>query len=224
MTTRVLLADDQSLLRRGLRMMIDAEADLEVVGEAGDGADAVRQARDFEPDVVMMDIRMPGMDGVEATRRICDAPRARRTRIIVLTTFDLDEYVVAALRCGASGFLLKDAAPDDILSAIRIVARGDALLAPSITRRLLDNFARRPEIVALAAPPGHELLTEREREVLALLARGLSNTEIAQALFLSETTVKTHVGRVLMKLGVRDRAQLIVLAYESGLVHPGEQP
>jgi len=224
MTTRVLLADDQSLLRRGLRMMIDAEADLEVVGEAGDGADAVRQARDFEPDVVMMDIRMPGMDGVEATRRICDAPRARRTRIIVLTTFDLDEYVVAALRCGASGFLLKDAAPDDILSAIRIVARGDALLAPSITRRLLDNFARRPEIVPLAAPPGLDLLTEREREVLALLARGLSNTEIAQALFLSETTVKTHVGRVLMKLGVRDRAQLIVLAYESGLVHPGEQP
>ncbi len=224
MTTRVLLADDQPLLRRGLRMMIDAEADLEVVGEACDGADAVRQARDFEPDVVMMDIRMPGMDGVEATRRICDAPGASRTRIIVLTTFDLDEYVVAALRCGASGFLLKDAAPDDILSAIRIVARGDALLAPSITRRLLDNFARRPEIVTLAAPPGLELLTEREREVLALLARGLSNTEIAQALFLSETTVKTHVGRVLMKLGVRDRAQLIVLAYESGLVHPGEQP
>ena len=224
MTTRVLLADDQSLLRRGLRMMIDAEADLEVVGEAGDGADAVRQARDFEPDVVMMDIRMPGMDGVEATRRICDAPGASRTRIIMLTTFDLDEYVVAALRCGASGFLLKDAAPDEILAAIRIVARGDALLAPSITRRLLDNFARRPEIVALAAPPGLELLTEREREVFAVLARGLSNSEIAQALFLSETTVKTHVGRVLMKLGVRDRAQLIVLAYESGLVHPGGQP
>lgn len=221
MTIRVLLVDDQILLRQGLRMMIDAEPDIEVVDECSDGAGAVRLTGEHRPDVVIMDIRMPGMDGIEATRRICADPANPGTRVIALTTFDLDEYVVAALRAGASGFLLKDAAPDDVIAAIRIVARGDALLAPQVTRRLLANFAHRPEITALAAPRGVSELTSREREVFALLARGLSNAEISQALFLSETTVKTHVGRVLMKLDVRDRAQLIVLAYETGLVQPG---
>jgi DNA-binding NarL/FixJ family response regulator len=168
-----------------------------------------------------MDIRMPRMDGVEATRRIGADGALSGVRVIVLTTFDLDEYVVAALRAGASGFLLKDAAPEEIVAAVRVVARGDALLAPSVTRRLLDNFARRPEIGALSRPPGWSDLTEREREVFSLVTRGMSNSEISRALFLTETTVKTHVGRVLMKLGVRDRAQLIVLAYESGLVQPG---
>ncbi len=220
--TAVLLVDDQELLREGLRMMVDAQPDLEVVGQAGDGAEAVDKAARLRPDVVVMDIRMPVLDGVEATRQICGAhPLPGGPRVIVLTTFDLDEYVVAALQAGASGFLLKDAPPADILAAIRVVAAGDALLAPSVTRRLIDRFTTRPEIANLAPPPGLDRLTEREREVMALMVRGLSNIEIGAELFLSEATVKTHVGRVLMKLGVRDRVQLVILAYERGLVEPG---
>lgn len=220
--SRVLLADDQALLRHGLRMMIDAQPDLEVIAEAADGAEAVAVAARLVPDIVLMDIRMPGMDGIEATRRICSSPAtASRTRVIVLTTFDLDEYVAGALSAGASGFLLKDAPPADIVAGIRVVTAGDALLAPSVTRRLLDRFATRPEITGLAPPPGLKLLTDREREVMALVVRGLSNAEICAELYLSEPTVKTHVGRILMKLGVRDRVQLVVLAYEHGLAGAG---
>jgi DNA-binding NarL/FixJ family response regulator len=220
--SRVLLADDQALLRQGLHMMVDAQPDLEVVGEAADGFEAVELATRLEPDVVLMDIRMPGMDGVEATRRICaPRPAGRGPRVIVLTTFDLDEYVVGALTAGASGFLLKDAPPADIIAGIRVVTAGDALLAPSVTRRLLDRFAARPEITSLTPPAGLDLLTDREREVMALVVRGLSNAEIRKELYLSEPTVKTHVGRILMKLGVRDRVQLVVLAYEHGLAGPG---
>jgi DNA-binding NarL/FixJ family response regulator len=219
----VLLVDDQVLLRAGLKMMVDAQPDLHVVGEAGDGAEAVQLAGRLSPDVVLMDIRMPGVDGVEGTRRIC----ARRLphagpKVIVLTTFDLDEYVVAALQAGASGFLLKDAEPADILAGIRVVAAGDAMLAPSVTRRLLERFTTRPQVANLAPPPGFGLLTEREREVMAHIVRGRSNAEIGRQLYLSEPTVKTHVGRVLAKLGVRDRVQLVVLAYERGLVEPGQ--
>jgi DNA-binding NarL/FixJ family response regulator len=221
--SRVLLADDQALLRHGLHMMVDAQPDMEVVGEAADGAEAVEMAARLAPDVVLMDIRMPVMDGVEATRRICaPGPAASGPRVIVLTTFDLDEYVAGALAAGASGFLLKDAPPSDIIAGIRVVRAGDALLAPSVTRRLLDRFATSPAIANLAPPPGLDLLTEREREVMALVVRGLSNAEIRQELYLSEPTVKTHVGRILMKLGVRDRVQLVVLAYERGLVEPGQ--
>jgi len=216
-TTRVLIADDQALMRGGFRMILDAEDDLEVVGEAIDGADAVRRYESLRPDVVVMDVRMPTMDGIEATRRLTAAdPPAR---VLILTTFDLDEYVYEALRAGASGFLLKDRPPEELVAAVRIVAAGDALLAPTVTRRLIEEFARRPP--APAAPPGFETLTEREREVLMLIARGLSNAEIASALFVAETTVKTHVGRVLSKLRLRDRAQAVVVAYESGLVAPG---
>jgi DNA-binding NarL/FixJ family response regulator len=223
-TTRVLLADDQALLRHGLKMMVDAQPDLEVVGEAADGAEAVEMATLLRPDIVLMDIRMPRMDGVEATRRICGSDPARNgPKVIVLTTFDLDEYVVGALSAGASGFLLKDAPPADILAGIRVVAAGDALLAPSVTRRLLDRFATRPEITNLSPPPGLDLLTDREREVMGLVVRGLSNAEIRRELYLSEPTVKTHVGRILMKLGARDRVQLVVLAYERGLVEPGQR-
>jgi DNA-binding NarL/FixJ family response regulator len=222
MSSRVLLADDQALLRHGLHMMIDAQPDLEVVGEAADGAEAVALAATLDPDVVLMDIRMPRMDGVEATRRICESrPAGTVPRVIILTTFDLDEYVVGALAAGASGFLLKDAPPADIIAGIRVVVAGDALLAPSVTRRLLDRFARRPEVKNLAPPAGLDLLTDREREVMALVVRGLSNAEIRNELYLSEPTVKTHVGRILMKLGVRDRVQLVVLAYEHGLAGPG---
>ena len=218
---RVLLADDQALLRQGLHMMVDAQPDLQVVGEAADGFEAVELATRLEPDVVLMDIRMPGMDGVQATRRICASRAAGRgPRVIMLTTFDLDEYVVGALSAGASGFLLKDAPPADIIAGIRVVTAGDALLAPSVTRRLLDRFAARP-VASLAPPAGLDLLTDREREVMALVVRGLSNAEIRKELYLSEPTVKTHVGRILMKLGVRDRVQLVVLAYEHGLAGPG---
>lgn len=220
--SRILLADDQALLRHGLQMMIDAQPDMEVVGQAGDGAEAVELAATLQPDIVMMDLRMPRVDGVEATRRICGSGRASNAKVIVLTTFDLDEYVAGALSAGASGFLLKDAPPADIITGIRVVAAGDALLAPSVTRRLLDRFATRPEITNLAPPPGMDLLTEREREVMQLVVRGLSNAEIRNELYLSEPTVKTHVGRILMKLGVRDRVQLVVLAYERGLVEPGQ--
>jgi DNA-binding NarL/FixJ family response regulator len=219
--SRVLLADDQALLRHGLHMMIDAQPDLEVVGEAADGIEAVAMAARLVPDVVLTDIRMPGMDGVEATRRICGSPpTAGCTRVIVLTTFDLDEYVMGAISAGASGFLLKDALPADIIAGIRVVIAGDALLAPSVTRRLLDRFAARPEISGLSPPPGLSQLTEREREVMALVVQGMSNAEISRKLFLSQPTVKTHVGRVLAKLAVRDRVQLVVLAYEHGLTGP----
>jgi len=220
--SRVLLADDQTLLRHGLRMMIDGQPDLEVVGEAADGIEAVAMSARLVPDVVLMDVRMPGMDGIEATRRICRSPpTSAGTKVIVLTTFDLDEYVVGALYAGASGFLLKDAQPADVITGIRVVAAGDALLAPSVTRRLLDRFVARPEPAGLVPPPGLDLLTDREREVMALVVRGLSNAEICQELYLSEPTVKTHVGRILTKLGVRDRVRLVVLAYDHGLTGPG---
>ncbi len=220
---RVLVADDQALLRQGLVMMIGAQPDMEVVGEAATGSEAAAAAARLRPDVVLMDIRMPGMDGVEATRQICSAPGpGAGARVIILTTFDLDEYVVAALQAGASGFLLKDAMPADIIAAVRIVSAGEALLAPTVTRRLLQRFAASPQLAAMVPPPGLGLLTEREREVMALVVRGLSNSEIRQQLYLSEPTVKTHVGRILMKLGVRDRVQLVVLAYERGLVERGQ--
>ncbi|HSD48469.1 MAG TPA: response regulator transcription factor [Actinomycetota bacterium] len=214
---RVLVADDQALMRTGFRMILDAQTDIEVVGEAIDGADAIRQFERLHPDVVVMDVRMPTMDGIEATRRLSAAePPAR---VLILTTFDLDEYVYEALRVGASGFLLKDRPSEELVAAVRVIAAGEALLAPSVTRRLIEEFARRP--AAGGPPTGLDELTEREREVLVLMAQGLSNAEIAGSLFVAETTVKTHVGRVLQKLRLRDRAQAVVLAYESGLVRPG---
>ena len=213
----VLIADDQALMRGGFRMILDAEPDIEVVGEAIDGADAVRGFERLHPDVVVMDVRMPTMDGIEATRRITELEPA--ARVLMLTTFDLDEYVYEALRAGASGFLLKDRPPEELVHAVRVVAAGDALLAPTVTRRLIEEFAHRPG--GPAAPAALDELTDREREVLVLMARGRSNAEIAGDLFVAETTVKTHVGRVLHKLGLRDRAQAVVLAYESGLVQPG---
>jgi DNA-binding NarL/FixJ family response regulator len=217
---RVLVADDQTLVRAGFRVLVESAPDLEVVGEAGDGVEAVELARRKLPDVVLMDIRMPVMDGLEATRRIVALDRAEGIRVLVLTTFDLDEYVYEALQAGASGFLLKDTPPADLLAAIRVVAAGDALLAPGVTRRLIAEFARRPEPSAVA-PAALAALTDREREVLALVARGLSNAEIAELLVVSGATAKTHVSRVLAKLGARDRAQLVMLAYETGLVTPG---
>ena len=217
---RVLVADDQTLVRAGFRVLVESAPDLEVVGEAGDGVEAVELARRELPDVVLMDIRMPRMDGLEATRRILALDRAEGVRVLVLTTFDLDEYVYEALRAGASGFLLKDTPPADLLAAIRVVAAGDALLAPSVTRRLIAEFVRRPEPNAVT-PAALDALTDREREVLALVARGLSNAEIAELLVVSGATAKTHVSRVLAKLGARDRAQLVMLAYETGLVTPG---
>jgi DNA-binding NarL/FixJ family response regulator len=218
---RVLLVDDQPLLRTGFRMILEAESDITVVGESSDGDAAVADARALQPDVVVMDIRMPRMDGVQATRAITSSVRDRAPHVLVLTTFDLDEYVVEALRAGASGFLLKDAPADDLVSAIRTVARGDAVVAPSVTRRLLDLFAQRLPSTSEPATTALTLLTDREREVLTLVARGMSNSEIAAELVVSETTVKTHVGNVLTKLGVRDRVQAAVYAYESGLVQPG---
>jgi DNA-binding NarL/FixJ family response regulator len=211
---RVVLADDQPLVRTGLRMILAAEADIELVAEATNGREAVAAAAQHHPDVVLMDVRMPGVDGIEATRAVTavdDPPR-----VLVLTTFDLDEVVYDALRAGASGFLLKDAPEERLITAIRVVADGGSLFAPSVTRRLIEEFARRPQHSA----PDTSGLTEREIEVLRLVARGLSNAEIAQTLFLTENTVKTHVARVLMKLGVRDRVQAVVAAYESGLVRP----
>jgi DNA-binding NarL/FixJ family response regulator len=216
-TIRVLIADDQALMRGGFRLILDAQQDIEVVGEAIDGRDAIEQYGRLAPDVVVMDVRMPAMDGIEATRRLtAGEPPAR---VLILTTFDLDEYVFEALRAGASGFLLKDRPPEELVAAVRVVASGEALLAPSVTRRLIEEFARRPE---QPTPPLEVAeLTDREQEVLVLMAEGLSNTEIAGRLFVAETTVKTHVGRVLQKLQLRDRAQAVVLAYESGLVEPG---
>jgi len=214
---RVLVADDQALMRTGFRMILDAQDGIEVVGEAIDGDDAIRQFDRLCPDVVVMDVRMPTTDGIEATRRLAalDPP----ARVLILTTFDLDEYVYDALRAGASGFLLKDRPAEELVAAVRVVAAGEALLAPSVTRRLIEEFARRAPTVTR---PELAELTDREREVLVLVARGLSNAEIARSLFVAETTVKTHVGRVLHKLRLRDRAQAVVLAYESGLVQPGD--
>ena len=218
MSIRILIADDQALVRAGFRMILDAEEDIDVIGESSDGAEAVEQARRLAPDVVLMDIRMPELDGIEATRRVLAAGNG--TKVLMLTTFDLNEYVYEALRAGASGFLLKDVPPEQLAAGIRVVAQGEALLAPTITKRLIQEFA-------VAAPPdpappkGYDELTEREREVFGLIARGLSNAEIAGELIVSETTVKTHVARVLMKLGLRDRVQAVVLAHESGIAVPG---
>jgi DNA-binding NarL/FixJ family response regulator len=217
---RVLIADDQALVRTGFRVILDAEPDLEVVGEDGDGRETVELVPQKRPDVVLMDIRMPNLDGIEATRRLTALPRA--PRVLMLTTFDLDEYVYEALRAGASGFLLKDAGADELLHAVRVVAAGEALLSPSITRRLIADYARRPP--ASEQPAALAELTPRELEVLRLLARGLSNGEIARELVLGEATVKTHVARVFQKLDLHDRAQAVVLAYETGLVVPGEAP
>ncbi len=214
---RILLADDQDLVREWLRMLLDAEDDLEVVGEAGDGKEALAEIRRLDPDVVLMDVRMPELDGIEATSRI--AATGSSARVLVLTTFDLDEYVYRALRAGASGFLLKDASREQLVGAVRTVARGEALLAPAVTRRLIEDFCRGPEPGAV--PERAAALSERELDVLRLLARGLSNAEIAEELVLGETTVKSHVARVLQKLGLRDRVQTVVFAYESGLVRPG---
>ncbi|AJE39887.1 hypothetical protein SNOD_07510 [Streptomyces nodosus] len=220
MAIRVLLVDDQPLLRTGFRMILEAEQDIAVVGEAGDGLQSLDQVRALQPDVVLMDIRMPRMDGVEATRQITGPGRDGPAKVLVLTTFDLDEYVVEALRAGASGFLLKDAPAHELVQAIRVVAAGEAMLAPSITRRLLDKYAGHLPSGEEPVPDTLGTLTEREVEVLKLVARGLSNAEIAADLFVSETTVKTHVGHVLTKLGLRDRVQAAVYAYESGLVRP----
>jgi DNA-binding NarL/FixJ family response regulator len=216
MTTRVLLADDQELVRAGFRMILETQADLQVVGDAGDGVEAVAATRRLQPDVVLMDIRMPNLDGLQATKQIMAAGWA--SRVLILTTFDLDEYVYQALAAGASGFLLKNAPPEQLISAVRVVAAGDGLLAPSITRRVIEQFIRLP-------PPGGtdalQGLTDRERQVLELVARGLSNSEIAAELFVSDATVKSHVAHLLAKLQLRDRVQAVVLAYESGLVRPG---
>ncbi|MBE1499779.1 DNA-binding NarL/FixJ family response regulator [Amycolatopsis lexingtonensis] len=214
---RVVVVDDQELMRVGFRMVLGAQADIDVVGEAGDGAQAIAMAEELRPDVVLMDVRMPVLDGVEATKRIVAAGTAR---VLVMTTFDLDEYVYAALQGGASGFLLKDTQPGHLVSALRAVASGDAVVSPSVTRRLLDRF------VGSGGTPMRDtaeldVLTDREREVLVLIAKGMSNLEIAEALFLSEATVKTHVGRILAKLELRDRVQAVVLAYETGLARPG---
>ncbi len=214
---RVLLADDQALVRAGFRMILHAEPGIDVVGEAADGAEAVALAGELRPDVVLMDVRMPDVDGIEATRRIVVDETS--PRVLVLTTFDLDEIVYEALRAGASGFLLKDAPEERLVAAIAVVADGGSLFAPSVTRRLIDEFARR---VPPAPPPGLDELTARETEVLRLVARGLTNAEIAATLVVSEHTVKTHVAHVLMKLALRDRTQAVVVAYESGLVRPGE--
>jgi DNA-binding NarL/FixJ family response regulator len=216
MTTRVLLADDQALVREGFRHIIDAREDLEVVGEAGDGREAIALAASTQPHVILMDVRMPVMDGIEATRRIVDS--GHPARIVILTTFDLDEAVYGALRAGASGFMLKDAPPEEIAAAVRIVASGEALLAPAVTRSVIEEFVRREPTPAPAEPPALAELTPREREVLDLLARGLSNPEICERLVISEATAKTHVARILQKLDLRDRVQVVIYAYESGLV------
>ncbi len=219
MTIRVLIADDQELVRTGFRAILNAEPDLDVVGEARDGREVIEAARRLRPEVVLTDIRMPNLDGIQATRRITagdDSPR-----VLILTTFDLDEYVYDALRAGASGFLLKDAAADDLLQAIRVIAAGEALLAPSITRRLIEDYTRRP--APRRQPDALASLTTRELEVMRLLARGMPNTDIARELYLGDATVKTHIARIFTKLNLHDRAQAVVLAYETGLVQPGDR-
>ncbi|NEC88891.1 response regulator transcription factor [Streptomyces sp. SID12501] len=216
---RVLLADDQSLVRAGFRALLDAQPDIEVAGEAADGEEALRGVRELRPDVVLMDIRMPVLDGLAATRRITGDAALNGVRVVMLTTFELDEYVFEAIRCGASGFLVKDTEPDELLRAVRAVVAGDALLSPGVTRRLIGEFAARSKEPAAADVLAR--LTEREREVMALVGLGLTNDEIARRLVVSPLTAKTHVSRTMVKLGVRDRAQLVVLAYESGLVRPG---
>jgi DNA-binding NarL/FixJ family response regulator len=218
MTVRVLLCDDQALVRSGFRMILEARPDLQVIGEAADGLQAVELSRRLAPDVVLMDVRMPNLDGVEATRQLVEGGSA--ARIVILTTYDLDEYVHAAIRAGASGFLLKDVQPAQLVEAIRVVAAGDALLAPSVTRRLLERFASALPDRDRGPPPALQALTERELEVLQLLAGGCSNAELAERLFLSEATVKTHVSSILRKLGLRDRVQAVILAYDAGLVRP----
>ena len=233
MTIRIVLADDQALLRKGFRMILEAEEDLEIVGEAADGADAVRLVELYRPDVVLMDVRMPVLDGIEATRAIAaEATPGDETRVLILTTFDLDEYAFSALRAGASGFLLKDVPPAELVAAIRTVARGDAVVSPRITRRLLEEYADQlPDLSegvgtsdgGGAANPALSSLTDREREVLLAVADGLSNAEVAERLYVSEATVKSHVGRLLAKLGLRDRVQVVVFAFESGLVRPSSR-
>jgi DNA-binding NarL/FixJ family response regulator len=221
MTISVLVADDQAMVRAGFAALLDAQDDIRVVGQAADGAEAVALSARLSPDVVLMDVRMPGVDGIAATRRILgpDFPAARVPRILMLTTFDIDDYVYDALEAGASGFLLKDALPDDLVHAVRVVAAGDALLAPSVTRRMIEHFAARRPRTGRAVSALREL-TEREREVLTLIGGGRSNAEIASELFISEQTVKTHVGKVLAKLGARDRVQAVIFAYDAGLVEP----
>ncbi|WP_326703163.1 response regulator transcription factor [Streptomyces cyaneofuscatus] len=216
---RVVLADDQTLVRAGFRSILSGEDDIEVVGEAADGEEAVALAHEQRPDVVLMDIRMPGTDGLEATRRITTDPRLATVRVVILTTFDMDDHVYGALRAGASGFLVKDTEPMELLHGVRVVARGDALIAPAVTRRLISEFANRRK--QPAPSPRLNALTEREREVMGLVGAGLSNDEIAARLVLSPATSKTHVSRIMTKLGVRDRAQLVILAYESGMITPG---
>ena len=217
---RLLIADDQALVRAGFRMILDAEDQIEVIGEASDGLEAVIAARETNPDVILMDVRMPNVDGLEATRRLLDG-KDEGPRILILTTFDLDEYVYEALRAGASGFLLKDTPPEQLVEAIHVVAGGDALLSPAITRRVIEQFVARPPESARKVPAELDELTARELEMLHYLARGMSNAEIAKAAFVSETTVKTHVARILMKLRLRDRVQAVVFAYEHGIVQPG---
>jgi DNA-binding NarL/FixJ family response regulator len=218
---RVAVADDQALVRSGFAVLLRSADDIDVVGEAADGREAVELARRARPDVVLMDIRMPEMDGLEATRRIVGAPATAATKVLILTTFDLDEYVFEALRAGASGFLLKDTLPVDLLAAIRVVADGDALLAPKVTRRLIEQFAAATPAATVEVNPGIADLTDREREILLAVASGMSNAEIAETMFISHATAKTHVSRLLTKLAARDRAQLVMIAYESGLVTPG---
>ena len=215
---RVLIADDQALVRGGFRLILDAQKDIEVVGEAADGHEALDQARQLEPDVVVMDVRMPGLDGIEAAQRLVESNSS--ARILMLTTFDLSEYVYQAMKAGASGFLLKDVRPEQLAEAVRVVAAGEALLAPAITRRLIEEFVSRP-LPGSGAPPELAQLTDRELEVLKLVAQGRSNAQLAASLYLSEATVKTHVTHILAKLNLRDRVQAVVLAYESGLVQPG---
>ena len=221
MTINVIVADDQALVRGGFVVMVDAVEDMCAVGEAANGAEAVDLATSHSPDVVLMDIRMPGIDGIEATRRITSSAATAATKVLILTTFDLDEYVYAALRAGASGFLLKDTQPEELLAAIRVLAAGDALLAPAVTRRLIQEFVNRPDETPCRSSEALAILTEREREVLVQVARGLSNAEIGAELHISTATAKTHVSRLLMKLDVHDRAQLVVAAYETHLVVPG---
>ena len=222
MTIRVLVADDQALVRGSFRILVSTAPDLTPVGEASTGIEAIELARREKPDVVLMDIRMPGLDGIEATRQITTSPETSGVRVLILTTFDLDEYVFAALRAGASGYLLKDTPPADLLAAIRVIAAGDALLDPGVTRRLIAEFTRRPDPHLVPGRRAAALaeITDREREVLTLVGLGLSNTEIAEKLHVSMSTAKTHVGRLLMKLGARDRAQLVIAAYDAGLVRP----